>query len=144
MRSASDPLLRAIGARLVAAYTAAAVTCPWSVNPNPAKAMPYGVLGSDTEVDSFSTKTTDGGVLTHTLRIFSRSAEEARRLADIAIAAITDRTQPLTFTAAAGITTTFYSASRVRLEMNEIIEDRDERGDIYGAAVRFRFTIGQR
>lgn len=143
MNSASSPLLRAIGARLAAAYTAAGETCPWSVNPNPAKALPYGVLGMGTETDAFSTKTCDGSVMTHTLRIFSRQDSEARRLASIAIAALTDRDAPLTIVPDEGDTTPFYQAGRVRLEMNEILPDRDERGDIYGAAIRFRFFIGQ-
>lgn len=144
MRPSSAPLLRAIGARLAAAYTAAGVTCPWSVNPNPAKSLPYGVLGMDTENDGFSTKTTDGSVMTHTLRIYSRQAAEARRLADIAIADITDRARPLQLVAVhPGDVTKYYQTGRARLEMNEIIPDRDERGDIYGAAIRFRFIIGQ-
>lgn len=142
MRSASSPLLRAIGARLNAAYATAGVTCTWSVNPNPTKALPYGVLGSDTETDSFASKLTDGVSMTHTLRIYSRTSAEARRLADIAIANLTDRDSPISLTSDDD-DTTFYMAGRVRLEMNEIVEDRDERGDIYGAAIRFRFTIGQ-
>lgn len=146
MRSATVPLLRALGARLTAAYAAAGVTCPWSTNPGPVSSMPYGVLGSDTETDVFSTKTTDGGELTHTLRIYSRSMAEARRLADIAIVDITDRDNYLDLEAAhAGDTTSYYQADRTRLEMNEIIPERDEReGDVFGAAIRFRFLIGQR
>lgn len=141
MKSASSPLLKAIGAKLVAAYAAASETCPWSVNPSPGKALPFGVLGDDTENAAFSTKNTDGGVLTHTLRIYSNSDAEARRLANIAIAALTDRTSPLTL--ASDGETDFYQAGRTILEMNTPLKERDERGDIYSQALRFRFFIGQ-
>jgi len=141
MKSASSPLLKAIGARLVAAYSAAGVTCPWSVNPDPARALPYGVLGSDTENDAFSSKTTEGASMTHTLRIYSNSDAQARSLANIAIADLTDRSNPLTLESDGE--TDFYQGGRVVLEMNQIIQDRDDRGDIYGAAIRFRFWIGQ-
>jgi hypothetical protein len=141
MKPASAALLRAIGDRLTAAYAAAAVTCPWSVNPAAGKALPYGVLGNDTENDAFSTKSTEGGVLTHTLRIYAKSDGEARRLASIAIADLTDRTNRLTFDADG--TTSFYQASRTVLELNQVIAERTERGDIYGAVIRFRFLIGQ-
>ncbi len=141
MKSASSPLLRAIGSRLNAAYAAAGEVCPWSVNPSPTRALPYGVLGNDTENAAFSTKTTEGGIMTHTLRIYTNSDSQARRLANIAIADLTDRANPLTIESDGE--TDFYQAGRVVLEMNNVIPERDQRGDIYGAAIRFRFWIGQ-
>lgn len=141
MRSASQPFLKAIGARLNAAYTAAGETCPWSVNPSAGRALPYGVLGTGTENDAFSTKTTSGSAMTHTLRIYSNSRTEASRLADIAIADLTDRTRPLTFASVSG--TDFYQASKVGLDMNEVIRDPEANGDVYGAAIRLRILVGQ-
>ena len=138
MKSASSPLLKTIGARLSAVFGS---DVPFVVNPSPTRPLPYGVLGSDTETDAFSTKNTDGSVITHTLRIYSNFDAKAREYASLAIDELTDRTRPLIFSDVSG--TTFYSAGRVHLELNEIIEDRDERGDIYGAAIRFRFWIGQ-
>lgn len=135
MKSASSALLKAIGERLESAFVAASEVCPWSVAPNPNKPLPYGVLGADTEHDGFSTKNTYGSVITHTLRIYSESDAKTRQLASIAIEAITDN--PLVFES------DFYQAGKVRLEMNQVIKERDERGDIYGAAIRFRFLIGQ-
>ena len=141
MRPAALPLQRAIGDRLTAAYAAAGEVCPWSVNPSPTRPLPYGVLGVDTETDGFSTKTTEGSVMTHTLRIYSNSEAQAKRLAAIAIADLTDRSNPVTIEADEG--TVFYQASRTVLELNEVIRERSERGDTYGAAIRFRFWIGQ-
>lgn len=143
MTPASSPLLRAIGIRLVAAFAAAGETCPWSVNPSAKRSMPYGVLGSDTETAGFSTKTCDGSIMTHTLRIYSKSDALSRRLARIAIKDLTDRDNPLTIEDIDDGDTVFYQANRTILEMNEIIQDRDESGDIFGAAIRFRFLIGQ-
>jgi len=130
-------LMRAIGARLIAAYTEASETCPWSVNPAKGKDFPYGVLGVGTENDGFSSKNTDGAEATHTLRIYAATDKKARELAAIAIEDIMDDTNRLSLAAP------FYQCGPAGLDLNEIVKDNDERGEHYGALIRFRFKIGQ-
>lgn len=134
--SASLPLLRAIGTRVTAAMSAEGQNCPFSTNPNPKKPLPYGVLGTDTENDGFSSKDDRGAVMTHTIRIYSPSESQARTLAAIAIKYMMDDSNRLT------LESPYYLAGRVGLDLNEVIPERDERGDRFGALIRFRFLIG--
>ena len=138
MRAASLPLLLALAERLNQRF---GDTLPFTVNPNPERELPFGALGSKTETDGFSTKKIPGSVVTHTIRIYSHSYEQTERFASDAIEEITDPSNPIIFPDDEGVS--FYNAGRVVLELNDIIQDRDERGDIYGAAIRFRFWIGQ-
>lgn len=141
MKPASNALKKSMGQRLTAAYAAAGKTCGWSVNPDPLQSMPYGVLGNDSDNGNFGSKDTHGGLLTHTLRIYSISDAEARELASIAIADIMDEAKPLQFEPDGN--TVFYQAGRVQLELFEVLPEIDDRGARFGAAIRFRLFIGQ-
>jgi hypothetical protein len=132
MRSAALPLQKALHATLTAAF--AGESCPWRVNHDPKQALPYGVIGSDTETE-WRTKVTDGSSLTHTLRIFSKHMVECKRLAGIAIEAVT--------AGVLALEDEHYMAERPSLELFDVIVEREPSGDIYGAVLVFRFMVSQ-
>lgn len=139
MKTVSNPLKNAIGERLKTTF---ADNLVFVVNPSPTRTLPFGVLGNTMGTDAFSTKHCDGEVMTQTIIIWSHKESQAREFASTAIDALTDRDNPISIAAIGE--TIFYQSGRARLELNEIIQDRDERGDLYGAVFRLRYWIGQR
>ena len=98
MTDASLPLQAAIVAALRTALTTAGYSSVNSrvlVNPAPTDAMPYIVFDGETGVE-FPTKTTEGMECNVSLTAWDDNLVDAKTLGQVAIAALTDRTAPLT------------------------------------------------
>jgi hypothetical protein len=114
-------------------YLLSGMDLSWSINPTD-ESMPYGVFVSTTETDAFRSKTMQGSENTFTLRIYSASQIEARQLAADTIALIT--AAPL------NLEGNHFAVGKVRLDINQTVNDRTERGDVFSSVLRFRLKVG--
>lgn len=131
----TDPR-RAIQDAIYDALSAAGVTA--LVDPEETDAMPYTVFGGGTLASGpLTTKTTEGGEVTHTLVSWADTPTVAQDMASLGLAALTDRDNPISVTG--------YTLARCDPDFGgEIIRDSTDPDEIiFGVPYRVRIVVKQ-